>query len=86
MSLKNPNLLTLQPIQPRTVEVETVVKTRKRSGYLDQAVTPAAVAAQVGPHPAVVHDPGQLFLSFLPEKSFALPILLSLSYSSRLIE
>lgn len=57
MSLRNPNLLTLQPIQPRTVEVETVVKTRKRSGYLDQAVTPAAVAALVGPHPAVVHDP-----------------------------
>lgn len=82
MSLRNPNLLTLQPIQPRTVEVETVVKTRKRSGYLDQAVTPAAVAAQVGPHPAVVHGPGQLFFSFLPEKSFAFPILLSLSYCS----
>lgn len=85
MSLRNPNLLTLQPIQPRTVEVETVVKTRKRSGYLDQAVTPAAVAAQVGPHPAVVHGPGQLFLAiflFKKLRYFAFPILLSLSYCS----
>lgn len=78
MSLRNPNLLTLRPIQPRTVEVDTVVKTRKRSGYLDQAVTPAAAAALAGPHPAVVPDPGQLFLSLLPEKSFALPTLFSL--------
>lgn len=73
MSLRNPNLLTLQPIQPRTVEVETVVKTRKRSGYLDQAVTPAAVAALVGPHPAVVRDPGQLFFFLFTRKIFRFP-------------
>lgn len=59
MSLRNPNLPTLRPIQPHTVEVDTVVKTRKKSGYLDQAVTPVAVAALVGPHLAVVHDQGQ---------------------------
>lgn len=81
MSLRNPNLPTLRLIQPHTVEVDTVVKTRKKSGYLDQAVTPVAVAAPAGPHPAVVHDLGQLIISLLLEKHFVMPILPSLPFS-----